>query len=137
MSEHDALEPPGDLATALSWLEDEDPRRRTLAAKTLGRQGPDVASAVPALAKALADPDPMVRSMAASALGRIGSAEAALPLLESLRDPSVPVRFWAVEALARLGAGTPGLRSELERLVREDEAHVKAAAQRALARLPR
>lgn len=137
MSAPSPLQEPEDLSTALAWLADEDPRKRVLAAKALGRQGPGVAQAVPALLVTLSDADPMVRSMAASALGRIGRPEAIAPLMERLHDPLVPVRFWAVEALGRIGRAHPGLREALERLAREDEAHVRAAAQRALVRLPR
>lgn len=127
---------PEDLSTALAWLGDEDPRKRVLAAKALGRQGPSVAAAVPALLGTLGDPDPMVRSMVASALGRIGHASAVGPLQARLADPLVPVRFWVVEALGRIGVSSPGLRETLQRMAREEEAHVRAAAQRALARLP-
>lgn len=136
MSGTEPLGEPEDLSTALSWLRDADPRKRVLAAKALGRQGPSVAEAVPALLTTLVDPDPMVRSMAASALGRIGHASAVGPLQACLADPLVPVRFWAAEALGRIGVSAPGLREALERMAREEEAHVRAAAQRALVRLP-
>lgn len=126
---------PEDLPSALRALAADDPRLRTLAAKALGRQGPSVRSAAPALVAALQDPDPMVRSMAASALGKIGAVESADALVRALSDPVVPVRFWAADALGRLGAAPPGARAALERLVAEGEPHVKAAALRALAAL--
>jgi HEAT repeat protein len=131
----DPLQEPEDLSTAQAWLADEDPRKRLLAAKALGRQGPNVASAVPALIVALADADPMVRSMVASALGRIGDAAAVAPLQARLADPVVPVRFWVLDALGRIGVAAPGLLETLRRMAEVEEAHVKAAAQRALARL--
>ncbi len=131
-----ALEEPQDLSTALAWLAADDVRQRTLAAKALGRQGPSVAQAVPALLRAIGDPDPMVRSMVASALGKIGRVEALPALLACLADPVVPVRFWAAQALGQIGAPAPGVREALARLAREDEAHVRAAAARALAQIP-
>jgi HEAT repeat protein len=127
---------PEDLPSALRALASEDPRQRTLAAKALGRQGPAVRSAALHLVHALGDVDPMVRSMAASALGKIGATEAADALVKALADPVVPVRFWAADALGRLGVAPSGARAALERLVAEGEAHVKAAALRALAVLP-
>jgi len=130
-----ALEEPQDLSTALAWLATDDARKRTLAAKALGRQGPSMAEAVPALLRAIDDPDPMVRSMVASALGKIRRVEAIPALLACLYDPVVPVRFWSAEALGRIGAAAPGVREALERLAREDEAHVRAAAARALTQI--
>jgi HEAT repeat protein len=135
MNDAQQLSEPGDLASALAWLAAEDPRQRSLAAKALGRQGPAVAAALPSLLKALEDVDPMVRSMVASALGRIGSPEAIPGLMARLADPVVPVRFWSVEALGRIATPAPGLADLLARLARDDEAHVRAAAARALARL--
>jgi len=135
MSETGALEEPQDLSTALAWLQSDDARKRTLAAKALGHQGADVASAVPALLLVIEDADPMVRSMVASALGKIGRPDAVPALLARLADPVVPVRFWSAEALGRIRVAGPGVREALERLAREDEAHVRAAAARALARL--
>jgi HEAT repeat protein len=128
---------PTDLASALAALAADDPRARTLAAKALGRQGPDVREAAPHLMRALADADPMVRSMAASALGKIGAPQAAPALVAALSDPVVPVRFWVAEALGRLGVDAPGAREALARLAAESEPHVKAAATRALAFLGR
>jgi HEAT repeat protein len=128
---------PADLASALVALRSEDPRARTLAAKALGRQGPDVREAVPHLLGTLSDPDPMVRSMAASALGKIGASEAAPALVRALSDSVVPVRFWVADALGRLGVDAPGAREALGRLASEAEPHVRAAAARALAVLER
>lgn len=130
-------EEPADLASALLALGSEDPRARVLAAKALGRQGPDVRAAVPNLLRTLSDPDPMVRSMAASALGKIGAPEAAPALVLALADPVVPVRFWVADALGRLGVDAPGAREALARLAAEPEPHVRAAATRALASLRR
>ncbi len=98
---------PQSLEEALALLASADPRQRAVAARALGRQGPDVAAAAPALLGRLGDEDPMVRAQAATALGRIGALHAVGPLRRLLEDPVAPVRFWAAEALARL-APSPG-----------------------------
>ncbi|MFM8979066.1 MAG: HEAT repeat domain-containing protein [Planctomycetia bacterium] len=130
------LEEPTSLSEARAFLRDQAPRKRMRAATALGRQGPQVAAAVPQLCSALEDADPMVRSMVASALGRIGHGDAVAPLLARLADPVLPVRFWAVEALGRIGQPAPGLRESLDALARGSDLHLSAAARKALARLP-
>lgn len=126
---------PESLSEALAGLRAEDPRQRARAAKALGRQGPDVASAVPDLLTVLADPDPMVRAVAAGALGRIGAPEAVPGLVAAAADPLPGVRFWCAEALGRLGVRSEAVLALLRRLADEPEIHVQAAARRALAAL--
>lgn len=135
MSDPQEPRQPANLSEALRLLDAQDPRQRALSAKTLGRQGEDARPAVPHLVARLEDPDPMVRSVAAAALGRIGAAEAVAPLTRALTDPLVPVRFWVAEALGQIGVPDAAALAALTRLAAEPEAHVRAAALRALVAL--
>lgn len=93
----------GQLVTSLA---SPDPRRRALAADTLGSLGRSASAAVPTLRRALSDADPRVRASSALALGSVASA---LPeIIEDLRrtmlDPNEDVRLSSQTALGRLAA---------------------------------
>jgi hypothetical protein len=82
------------LAAALAALADDHRSVRVRAAKALGRIGPAVAEAVPALIHALSDIDDDVRGAAAEALGRIGPAAAGTVLRAdrgAVREPGAGV----------------------------------------------
>lgn len=90
----------------VSSLASPDPRRRALAADSLGSLGPSASAAVPTLRRALTDADPRVRASSALALGSVAPA---LPeIIEDLRrtmfDPNEDVRLSSQTALGRLAA---------------------------------
>src|SRR5262245_44848145 len=94
-----------DPALALAEkLQDEDPKVRYKAAKSLDEMGPLAEAACPALAEALSDDEPKVRYRAAKALSKIGqSASDAVPELAlALKDPDPEVRYFAAKALSKI-----------------------------------
>ena len=126
-----------DLESALSALDDEDPTLRMAAARRIGLEGPDAASAAPALVARLEDADPMVRAMAAAALGKVGADDASVvgALVACFDDGAFPVRFWAAESLGRLPRAGHGALPALERLQRDEHKAVRGAASLAAARI--
>ncbi|MHC5538074.1 HEAT repeat domain-containing protein [Singulisphaera rosea] len=83
----------------------EPERLAVVAAKALGKLGPDGIAAVIPLTEALADPDEVLRIAVVQALGEIGpGAITAIPaLVKALDDPEWFVGDTASESLRRLG----------------------------------
>lgn len=102
-----------------------------MAARALGRIGPEAIDAVPALARALESNSRRTREAAATALGGIGPAAAssAEALARLLYDKSEDVRETATRALVRIGrASIPSLVEVLN----SDAPEARAAAASAL-----
>ena len=93
-----------DLIRTLSNAEDD--QHQSLAAETLGRIGPDAASAVSPLNQALSSEHIHVRRLSAEALGRIGQAAepAVAKLIKTLEDENLAVRGAAAKALSQIDA---------------------------------
>jgi HEAT repeat protein len=85
----------------LKQLTDRDAANRYHAAHALGKMGPSVEGALPALIKSLDDPHATVRWEAVQALGKFGpAAKDAVPRLrERLQDPERSVQRAAEVAL--------------------------------------
>src|SRR2546429_6832493 len=81
----------------LEALKDENPIRRSQAARALGEI--NVPDAVPALLELLHDTDGTVRESAVLALWRMGGPEAAAGLTQALEDPDGLIRSRAAPAL--------------------------------------
>lgn len=117
-------------------LRDKDKESRQVsAARILGRTGSAAATAVPALAQALASDSSSVRKATAEALGQVGpAAEAALPALTlALNDWNPTVRQAAARSLSALGlAAEPAVPALIQRLPDEVD-EVRQAATAALA----
>ncbi|MGF1580939.1 MAG: HEAT repeat domain-containing protein [Gemmataceae bacterium] len=88
-------------------LNDDDPKVREKAARSLESLGPKATNAVPALVKALDDKKPLVRYAAAEALDKIGPGnQAAVPAwVEALKNDDDWVRNKAAQGFGQNGAG--------------------------------
>ena len=125
------------LSAAIAALTDEDPVRRTAAARRIGLEGPDAVAAAASLLARLEDADPMVRAMAAAALGKIGAGDRDVveALVACFEDAAFPVRFWAAESLGRLARHAAGALPALERLRQDEHKAVRGAASLATQRI--
>lgn len=90
------------IPTLLEALENQNPRIRSSAAKSLGKLGNR--TVIPQLLQRLHDPDFFVRSNALEALGRLGNEATAPALIEALQDPDVHVCTSAIRALGELNS---------------------------------
>ncbi len=111
---------------------DADVRRA--AARSLGQLGK---AAFPSLgkAKALDDPDDEARRQVIEALSWMGP-DAVRALTAALKDESPAVRRAAARALGNLGAAAQSARSALEAAASDPQEDVRAAAGKALLRVP-
>jgi HEAT repeat protein len=94
----EAAEPAGAAVVGLLGDANEDVRRK--AAESLGRMGPDVKDAVPALAKALGDSSEDVQLAAVDALGRYGTSGA--KELRGALGSKPEIRRRAIQALGKM-----------------------------------
>ncbi len=113
----------------------EAPRQRAVAAKALGRLGPQAEPALEPLANALRDRDLSVMARAAEAMSAIGPA--AVPYLAgALPGASSVTRSHVLLALGRLGAAaTPSAAAIAELLVTGEDSHNTTQAAHTLARI--
>jgi HEAT repeat protein len=95
------------------------------------------AAGVPALVEALESPHEDVRAAAAVALGEIAAApEQAVPaLIDRLLDENGAVREQAVRALGAFGTRAADALPRLERMLENDEPHVREAIREVLSRI--
>jgi HEAT repeat protein len=106
---------------------------RRLAARALGRFGPEAAAAVPLLEKALQNEDPLYRVQAALALWRISQHPQAIPALRAaLKRNESETAFAAVLAVAEIGAGAKAAASDLIETLNHPDSDVRRAAASAL-----
>ncbi len=121
----------------------ESPLSRRMAAFCLRELAPDDPAAALALVAASRDPELHVRRAALATMAALldPPGDVARRLVEVLdRDPDPSSRHIAAMALGELGAPDPaalpaGTRERLERLAAQDDADLRRAATRALARL--
>jgi len=106
---------------------------RCLAARALGRFGPDAAAAVPMLERALKNEDPLYRVQAAWALWNIAQHPQAIPmLLAAVKSSDADAGFEAVLALSQLGADAQSAAPDLIQALNHPDADVRRAAASAL-----
>ncbi len=93
-----------DASALANQLSASDPAQRRRAARELGQLGPEAATAIPNLLRALGDQDRMVRLHAADAVGKIGerSDEVVKALMQTVGDPDPQIRLVAVESIREL-----------------------------------
>ncbi len=105
--------------------------------RAIGAFGPDAASAVNDVAKALGDPEPDVSVAAAWALSQIGSAgsPAVSALARSLSDSDLRVRSLSAVALRGMGPGSIKAVPELVKALDDSSPSVRAVAADALGNL--
>jgi HEAT repeat protein len=135
---------PADIAVAVPALavalDDAEWKMRFNAASAMSwialNNGPQAASAIPVLEKALSHRDETVRHYAAQALGHIGpAAAAAVPKLRgALGDESGSVRHSAAQALGRIGPAADVV-PDLRRALGDSDNYTRAAAVEALGRI--
>lgn len=113
------FEQQGRVALEVAVLSDRRPSRRIAAAYALGDMGS--VGAVDGLRRALSDPDPRVCAASAHSLGRIGAVDTVESIVRAVADGRLP-RALAGQALASVGAVA---RAELERLMTDDDEHVR------------
>jgi HEAT repeat protein len=118
----------------ISALDNDRPRIRTEAARTLAQLGPKSKSAVTALQKKLADEDPDVRRESLAALAEIGTdSSAAVPDIVKLAGKDgAEFRPLACYALGRIGPAAKSAVPMLNRLVGSTNSHEQAVAAWAL-----
>jgi HEAT repeat protein len=110
-----------------------DPARRAAAAKGLGRLGrPEHAQA---LVSAARDPEPVVRAAAALGLGRLGVPGTGDVLIGLMADADPRVRRRASVAADRLAVTGPAVTEAFERLLSDEDRHVRLNALVGLIRL--
>lgn len=113
-------------------LLDNDPRVRLAMIELLRKLGPRAAAAEPAMVPLLLHEDSATRLAAAVALGEFGVPAACSPLIDVLLDEVPEVRAAAATSLARYGtAGKLGI-PRLEKMTKEENEVVRAAATAAL-----
>ena len=118
------------LSYYVARLKSSSPEDRADVLRAIGNFGPDAATAVTLLRKALSDESPDVRGAAAGAMSQIGSpAASAAPVLAKLLADSAPrIRSVAAVALKNLGiASTPAV-PQLVTALDDPVAYVRAAA---------
>jgi HEAT repeat protein len=106
---------------------------RRLAARALGRFGPEATAAVPLLEMALQNEDPLYRVQAALALWRISQHPQAIPALRAaLKRNESETAFEAVLAVAEIGAGAKAAAPDLIEALNHPDPDVRRAAASAL-----
>jgi HEAT repeat protein len=131
----DAAPAAGPLTRA---LDDPDIFVRWIAARTLGKLGPEAsAGAMPALARLLEDPDIDVRVQAATVLGRFGAAAAPqVPRLIAAITPDEDstVVTAVIKALINIGKQQDEVMAALVRVFSARDARIRRAAAEALSK---
>ncbi len=116
-------------------LESKDTLLVRTAAEALGNFGPAAESAVPMLAAALQNSDGFVQEASAQALGKIGrNPSVGVPPLITLLKQKQHTRF-AAEALGGFGGSASEAVPELTAALNDPDHMVRAAAEKALARI--
>jgi HEAT repeat protein len=109
---------------------------RRLAARALGRFGPDAKAAVPVLAKALQNEDPLYRVPAALALWKIAKHPQAVPTLQAmLKLNDAEAVFEAVSALGEISSEAQTASPDVVALLAHRDADVRRAAAEVLVQL--
>jgi HEAT repeat protein len=123
------------MAQLVAGLKSPDETTRAKAADHLGAMGDKAASAVPALATALADSSANVKAHAAWALGKIGkAAESAVPTLGGLvADEDPVVRRQAIHAVLAIGADPKVTMPMVTKLLEEADPAIRMRVLNALA----
>lgn len=120
-------------------LHSADPNVQVQGAFGLSQLGQQAKPAVSDLADALGSSSALVRQTTALALGQIGpEARSAVPrLTAALGDPVWSVRRQAAISLGQIGPDANSARAALQKLARENNRLIAAAAKEALAKIGR
>ena len=113
----------------------EAPTRRYEAARNLGMFGPDAASALPDLIRAVKGADGTARAGAIEALGKIRTApETVVPLLITcLDDPDDDIQLGAIDARREFGPEAKAAVPKIQPFLRAHSKELPPAARKALA----
>jgi HEAT repeat protein len=124
------------LPEMLSLLKDPDPFVQANAATIIGNRGEPAKASIPALIRLFSGHQDFVASRAARAIGRIGPT--AIPLLTPLLRKSNDkwVRVSAIYALGEMGAAAVPTGLRLWPLMADADPDVRAAATKALEKIP-
>ncbi|MEQ8787232.1 MAG: HEAT repeat domain-containing protein [Pirellulaceae bacterium] len=114
------------VATFVTALQDKDPGVRSMVAHVLGRIGPEVEEAVPALEPLLNDEDEDVVRAAGDALQRMGPAAVA-PLLEGLTNENSLTRAVSARVLGGLKSVPKEVIAALMRSLEDPDESVQKA----------
>lgn len=124
---------PAEVQNLIRSLQNPDPIERLVAAKQLGKIGPDARAALPALQKLLQDPDEDVRRVAENSIRLIGAApgpsEAVRKLMGKLESPDVLERLVAAKELARFGKAAEPALPGLRKLLSDPDQDVRRVAE--------
>jgi hypothetical protein len=136
LSEYRAAAAPA-LPELIAAMHDEklSTEARWNAARTIGKIGPNAASAVQDLIDEMDDPADTLREHAAEAIGDIGptAAELGVPALrKALTDHYVKVRRDSVRSLGYIGENARPAAEDMLLLLKDPEALVRDAAEKAL-----
>jgi HEAT repeat protein len=124
-------DPVRDLAVL---LRSEDVEIKRAAARALTRL-PNTVAAIRDLIEALKDPDAVVRDNVVDALAVQHPGDVVGPLIGALGDPDANARRRAADTLARIGRDTESAWPDLIKLLKDENAEVRKAANAALRRL--
>jgi HEAT repeat protein len=112
-------------------LDDPNPTVQAQAAFGLGQHGPEAATAVPALMKALSSQNALVRQNSCLALGDIGqpaALQATRALVEVTSDPEWAVRRQAVVAIGKIHPPLAEVESAVRKCAGDQNPSVQKAA---------
>ncbi len=113
------------------FLSSPDPRKRRVAAQTLGQLKDEVAMAE-LLKIARSDTSPLVRPAAVEALGNLGNADLLPDLLPLIEDTNAYLRATLADTLCSLYDGSDSAYTALQQLAEDNVEHVAHSAQQAI-----
>ncbi len=116
------------------FLSSPDPRKRRVAAQTLGQLQDE--AAIPELLKiARSDTSPLVRPAAVEALGNIGNVDLLPDLLPLVEDTNAYLRATLANTLCSLHDGSNAAYAALQQLAEDNVEHVALSARQAIQNL--
>lgn len=125
---------PGQVASYIKDLSDNNEQIRVQAAVNLAELGPAAAEATPTLLKMLGEANEDVRLNAAIALGKIGKAS--IPGLgEKLGSDDADIRFYALSALGWAGPAATAMTPQIIKALADKNEQVRRKAAYALGRV--
>ena len=124
------------VSTLVEKLYSKDKAARMLAIRSLGRIGPDAATAIPDLVELVDDADKDIASLSLRAIALIGPNKSLkAKLVETLRDPCPRVRQMAAFALGAMGDDGRDAVPSLASMLKDEDGGVQMHAMLALSRV--